>query len=153
MVYVFVAQLKLDLHAYIRLLNYYILSNPAFSPQGKFITFSISFPQQAAVFTPKHEQSDLTNRDAVFSGRYELNSKIIFSRALSYESVMVMNKTFHFTTSMSSNLPLYTRLYGTNIKFRRVLYILDNKKKVLDEFSTADEENEGTTESEVTGCI
>lgn len=26
-------------------------------------------------------------------------------------------------------------------------------KKVLDEFSTADEENEGTTESEVTGCI
>jgi hypothetical protein len=53
---------------------------------------------------------------------------------------------------MSSNLPLYRCLYGTNIKFRRAFYILDDKKKVLDEFSTADEESEGTTESEV-ACL
>jgi hypothetical protein len=32
-------------------------------------------------------------------------------------------------------------------------FILSTIKKVLDEFSTADEENECTTESELTGCI
>jgi hypothetical protein len=32
-------------------------------------------------------------------------------------------------------------------------FIFSTMKNVLDQLSTADEENEGTTESEVTGCI
>jgi hypothetical protein len=54
---------------------------------------------------------------------------------------------------MLFNLPLYWRLHGTNIRFRRVFYILDDKRKILDEFSTTVEEDECTTERKVTGGI